>query len=129
MSAKLRAFQNSDIEPINDIWEKHYSKESSLPNRNNSIVDAVVEDNGRIIGYGQVRLFAEGMCFVDKDLPKRARVEALLLLMTEAFRGCNITGIEDMYCFIRDPQFASLMSKHFSFEIVDDPGELLLRKV
>lgn len=129
MSVKLRSFQNSDIEAINEIWERHYSKDSSLPNRNNAIVDAIVEDDGHIIAYGQVKLFAEAMFFLDKNAPKRVRVEALILLMTEALRGCNVTGIEDIYCFIKDPQFASLISKHFGFEVADEPGELLLRRL
>ena len=130
MSVKLRVFQSSDIEIINEIWERYHRDSFSVPNRNNSIVDAIVEDEeGVVIAYGQVKLFAEAMFILDKDASKRVKVEALILLMQEALRGCNVTGIEDLYCFIKDPQFASLISKHFSFEIVDDPGELLLRRV
>ena len=100
-----------------------------MPNRKNAIIDAVVEKDGEVIGYGQVKLFAEAMFIIDKDASVRDRVEALKLLMMEAIRGVDGTKLEDIYCFIRDPEFASLIAKHFSFEIVDDPGELLLRKV
>lgn len=129
MSVKLRSFQPSDVEAINEIWERYHRNEFSVPNRDNAIIDAVVEDDGKVIGYGQVKLFAEAMFILDLNASQRSKVEALILLMTEAIRGCSISGIEDLYCFIRDPQFASLISKHFSFEIVDNPGELLLRRL
>jgi hypothetical protein len=125
---KLRSFRPSDIGPISEIWDKHYSTESSLPNRRNSVVDAVVEDsNGKVIAYGQVKLFAEAMLFLDKDASLRDRTQALKLLMLEAFRGTQQAGIEQMYCFIQDPDFATLIERHFGFSIVDK-GELLIRE-
>lgn len=128
-SIGLRKFHQSDIESIDNIWRKHHSDDFSIPNRNNSIIDAVVEEDGKVIAYGQVKMFAEAMFIIDKDASTKAKVTALKLLMVEAFRGTNIVGIEDLYCFIKDPQFSTLISKHFGFEIVDEPGELLLRKV
>lgn len=89
----------------------------------------MVEKDGEVIAYGQVKLFAEAMFIVDKDASNRDKAEALQLLMIEALRGTHIAKLEDIYCFIKDPEFATLISKHFGFEIVDQPGELLLRKV
>jgi hypothetical protein len=92
------------------------------------VVDAVVEDsNGKVIAYGQVKLFAEAMLFLDKDASRRDRVQALKLLMLEAFRGTQQAGIEEMYCFIKDPDFATLIERHFGFSVVDK-GELLIRE-
>lgn len=125
----LRRFKDSDIEAIDAIWRMHHSLDFSVPNRNNSIVDAVVEESGKVIAYGQVKKFAEAIFILDKNASKRNKIIALKLLMLEAIRGTNIAGIEDIYSFIKDPEFATLISKHFSFEVVDEPGELLLRKV
>ena len=58
---------------------------------------------------------------------RRQKVDAVKLLMAEAFRGCDQAGIHQVYAFIKDPLFATLISKHFGFEIVDK-GELLLRE-
>jgi hypothetical protein len=126
---RIRAFKDSDLEDVDRIWRTHYANDFSLPNRNNLIIDAIIENDGKVIAYGQVRVFAEGMLVLDKNEGKRAKVEALKLLMLEAFRGTSVANLEGMYCFIKDPEFATLMSKQFSFEIVDSPGELLLRKV
>jgi len=112
---------------LDKLWREHYSDECSLPNRNNVVIDAVVEQDGKIIGYGQTRLFAEAMLFLDKSCSTRERVKALKLLMSEALRGTERAGIEQLYCFIKEPSFATLISKHFSFEIIEK-GELLLRE-
>jgi len=127
---KIRPFVETDTEVIDEIWKKHHANDFSVPNRNNMVIEAVAEnDAGQVVAYGQVRMFAEAMFILDKDAPKRDKVEALKGLMLEALMGTNMMGLEDLYCFIKDPEFATLISKHFSFEVVDDPGELLLRKV
>jgi len=112
---------------LDKLWREYHSDECSLPNRNNVIIDAVVEQNGQVVGYGQTRIFAEAMLFLDKSCSTRTRTGVLKLLMSEALRGTERAGIEQLYCFIKDPKFATLISKHFSFEIIEK-GELLLRE-
>jgi hypothetical protein len=125
----LRAYQPSDLAAISKIWEDHHSDYYGLPNRKSIIIDAVVEDDGRLIGYGQVRLFAEAMLFLDKDAPLRSRIQALQQLMREAFRGTERAGIREIYAFIQDPDFSLLMQKHFHFKTTDKPGELLVKEL
>jgi len=127
---RIRPFQESDILEIDRIWQAFHSRDFSVPNRNNAVIDAVVVDeNDKVVAYGQVKMFAEAMFILDHDAPPRAKVAALKMLMLEAIRGANLAGLEDIYSFIKDPAFASLISKHFGFELVEEPGELLLRKV
>jgi len=127
---RLREFQDSDIPRISAIWEKHHSTDHSLPDRQNSIVDAVVEDDaGNIVAYGQVKLFAEAMLFLDFDSSKLAQGEAIKLLMQEAFRGTREFRLKDIYAFIKDPAFADLIERHFGFQRTAYPGELLLRRL
>lgn len=125
----LRAFRWADEPEISRIWEEHHSHLYSLPNRKSMIIDAVVENEKKIIGYGQVRLFAEAMLFLDRDASKRDRVDALKKLMLEAFRGTQMAGIEQLYAFIQDPDFSLLIQKHFHFRPADDPGELLIKEM
>jgi hypothetical protein len=127
---RLRSFRNSDIGPIDEIWRAHHSQDFSVPDRKNAIIDAVVEDEaGKLVAYGQVRVFAEAQIILDLSATRKDKVQAVILLMHEAFRGVKLAGIEDIYAFIKDPDFAQLIKKHFDFEIVNDPGELLLRRV
>jgi len=124
---KLRSFLPSDVEAIDRIWQKHHSNDFSVPDRRNALIDAVVEKDGEVIAYGQVKLFAEAMLILDKDASQRDKVQALKLLMLEAFRGADQAGLNQLYCFIKDPDYATLIERHFGFSIVDK-GELLLRE-
>lgn len=123
---KLRDFKRSDIEPIDQIWQAHHSTDFSVPDRRNMICEAVVENDGRVIGYGQVKLFAEAMMILDLDASRREKVVALQLLLGHAFAGANQARLNQMYAFIKDPDFALLLEKHFGFERVIDSGERLL---
>ena len=123
----LREFRDEDIPAIDKIWRDHHSSDFSVPDRRNRIVDAVVVEGEQVIGYGQVKVFAEAMLILDLDASRRQKIEAIKLLMLEAFRGCDQAGIHQVYAFIKDPDFATLISRHFGFEVVDK-GELLLRE-
>jgi hypothetical protein len=125
----LRSFQWSDEPAISKIWEEHFSHVYSLPNRKSIIVDAVVENEDKIIGYGQVRLFAEAMLFLDYNASKKDRIDALKKLMLEAFRGTQVAGIQELYAFILDPDFAKLIEKHFHFFPADRPGDLFVKEL
>lgn len=126
---KIRLFKPGDEQAVDEIWKKHH-QDFSVPDRNRMIAEVIAEDeDGSMVAYGQVKLFAEAIMLIDKDASLRSKVEALKLLLLEAFRGTDQAGLQDLYCFCKDPEFATILSKHFSFEIVDSPGELLLRKV
>jgi L-amino acid N-acyltransferase YncA len=126
---ELRSFRWEDVPEISKIWDDYHADLYGLPNRRTSIVDAVVEHNSKIVGYGQVKLFAEGMMFLDKSASLRTRIGALKLLMREAFRGTEQAGLQEMYVFITDPNFALLMQKHYHFFQAYKPGELLVKEL
>ena len=69
------------------------------------------------------------MLFLDKDAPLRSRILALKKLMLEAFRGTEQSRIQELYCFINDPDFSLLVQKHFHFHPADKPGELLVKEM
>lgn len=125
---RLRSFRQGDVEDVDRIWREHHSSDFSVPNRNNCVIDAVVEDeNGKVVAYGQVKMFAEAMLILDLNASQRQKIEAIKLLMLEAFRGTRMAGLEQMYCFIQDPDFAKLIERHFGFDLVDK-GKLLFRE-
>ena len=126
---KLRTFDWSDVPAISKIWEEHHSDYYGLPNRRTCVIDAVVEDEGKILGYGQVKLFGEAMLFLDKSASKTARAKAFQLLMLEAFRGAEQFGLQELYAFVTDPDLSLLIQKHFKFYVADKPGELLIKEL
>lgn len=127
---KLRRFRDSDVLEIDRIWQAHHSDDFSVPDRRNAVIDAVVEgENGEVIAYGQVKLFAEAIFILDKSASPKDKARALKLLMSEAFRGTYSAGIRDLYAFIQDPDFERLIEKHFDFEVLARPGTLLKREL
>lgn len=125
----LRQFLESDVSQLDELWRKYWSRHS-FPNRENRIIDAVaIDEEYKIIGYGQVKLFAEAMMFLDPTVSKRKRAYALKRLMLEAFRGCDEASIQELYAFIDDPKFSGLIQKRYGFKSVPHDGDLLLRKL
>lgn len=126
---RLRQFSDDDVIKLDEMWHKYWTRHS-FPGRENRIIDAVAVDEGeRIIGYGQVKMFAEAMMFLDPTASKRKRAFALKRLMLEAFRGCDESGIQELYAFVDDPKFSGLVQARFGFRSVPHPGDLLLRKL
>jgi hypothetical protein len=114
---------------IDKFWKRDWSG-YSLPDDTAKIIDAVsVNDQGRVIGYGIVKLFPELMLFQDMEAHPKERVESLKLLMAEAFRGIEQAGLPEAYCLVKDMRFARLVAKHFGFNLVDNPGVLLTKKM
>jgi hypothetical protein len=114
---------------INEFWKRDWS-EYTLPDDSAKVIDAVtVNETGRAIAYGQVRLFPELMLFQDMCADHRDRAESLRLLMLEAFRGIERLGLPQAYCLIRDIRFARLVAKHFGFQLIENPGVLLVKKL
>lgn len=125
---KLRGFRPSDVSAIDRIWRQHHANDFSILPRDRAIQDGVVEnENGEVVGYGQLQHFAEAMLVLDKSASHRQKVDALKLLMLEAFRGTDKAGLKQIYCFSHDPAYAALIERHFGFDIVDK-GLLLLRE-
>ena len=117
-----------DIKTISQIWEKHHSHSFELPSRKNLIIEAKVEKDDRLIAYGQVRRVAEPIFVLDLDTRARDKIEALKLLMAEAYRGVELEGLRRIHAFIRDPYFADLIVRHFGYERCD-AGELLVKEL
>ena len=127
---KLNSLTEADVLLIDKLWREHLSRVTSLPNLRTRIIDAVAKnEEGQLVGYGQVKLFAEAMLFLDPTARKRDRAKATQQLMNEAIRGAKNAKMDSLYCFIKDPAFATFISNRYGFEIVDGPGELLLKRL
>lgn len=114
---------------MDKIWKDYWS-EYTLPDQSSSIIDTVVvDDNDKVISYGQVRHFAEMMFFPDMGVSNRVRLEALKMTIAEGFRGIDKAGYNEVYMLCKDMRFARLISKHFGFTLIDNPGVLLVRKM
>ena len=123
---KLRPITLADTPALDELWKAYWS-DVSLPGQKDKIIDSIaVDESDRIVGYGQVKMFAEAMLFLDPTTRKRDRARAVKLLMTEALRGVDRLNLDYIYCFIRDPDFSMLIQNRYGFKPADNPGELLV---
>ena len=115
MSVNLYPLTEADVLLIDKLWREHLSHETSLPSLRSRVVDAVAKnEEGKLIGYGQVKVFGEAMLFLDPTARKRDRAKATQQLMNEAIRGAKKANLDSLYCFIKNPAFATFISNTLS---------------
>ena len=124
---KIESLKPEDIPLISKIWETHHAHSFALPTRANVVTEVKAVDGDKIIGYGQLRLVAEPIMVLDLDATSRQKYEALRLFMLEAYRGAEQARIKHMFIFVRDPNFADVLTKHYAFSRAD-LGEFLVKE-
>lgn len=81
------------------------------------LIDGVVaDDNESVAAYGIVIPFAEAVFLPDLERSDRVKLTAMKLLLEQAILGTTGAGIRQLHCFIRDPNFAEIMKKHYNFK-------------
>lgn len=122
-----REFRESDIMPIDEIYNRQPSL--GVPSLKNMIINSTLEDEitGKIVGYGVVKIFAEAVLILDKEIPKQDRAVALTEAMQTCLLFCKDAGVEVLYAVASDENFAKVLEKSYLFHRV--PGTLLCKEV
>ena len=124
----LRRLKYSDIEKIDEIWERCHKGKYGIPARNLLITEAVTE-NGKITGYGIARFFAEAMLFLDKDLSEYEQARSFKMLMEQAIIDCKLNGLDQLNVCVEDESFEKILRSHFKFTPRDKVLVLDLEKI
>ena len=122
-----RLLKESDLSVIDEIWQKFYKDEFGLPALDKAIYAVAVEDEGKVVGFGQTRLTTESLMIINQDLSLREKVEILKLIMEAQTIGMNRAGMYESHAFAQNPNFARILKKHFGYEPVI--GESLVLKL
>jgi hypothetical protein len=112
----------TDIGPINDIYNKQ--SEFGIPSLNNMIINSTAEKDGKVIGYGVVKLFAEAFMILDPYISKKDKAKAFVEFMQTAILFSKDSGLEQLFVIVNDPSFSTILCKKYLFKRV--PGELLM---
>jgi N-acetylglutamate synthase-like GNAT family acetyltransferase len=124
---KLRRYLPSDLEAVSRIWEKHHSQTFSLPALNPSIITGViVDENDKVVAFGNLKIYAEGVIVMDHDRPKATLGRALKKLMEAAIMGARKFGVSRIHVSTTDPDYSEILRKHYGFS--DVLGEHLVRE-
>jgi hypothetical protein len=119
----VRDLRLADIDEIDKIYRRQ--PELSIPSLDYMIVNAVMEDTKekRLVAYGAVKLFAEAVLIMNRELPKRDRALALIEAMQTAILYSRDAGVEILYANSNDESFTKVLENRYKFHKV--PGTLL----
>jgi hypothetical protein len=111
---KARGFKLSDINEISRIHKRQ--PELGVPSLQKVLVNCtfIDQDQGKVVGYGVLKVFAEAVLIIDKRITKASKAIALKEGMEIAIAGCKQRGIEQLYIITSFPGFAGILQKHYS---------------
>lgn len=110
----LRRIKFEDLDKINEMWERCHKGKLGIPPRRFVVTEAVTE-NGKVIGYGILRFFAEALLYLDTDVPPYERAKSFLMLMEQAIIDARLSGLDQINVGTDDEHFADLLRKKFKF--------------
>ena len=123
----IRSVKRGDVERIDEIFRQGHDDDFSLPDLSMQITNAVVEKDGKVIGFGVVKIYAEAIAVLDLAESKADRFEALQMLLAEAFRACEEEKIPQLHVYVQDSNFQRILEKRFGFKIAT--GVALVREI
>ena len=125
---KIRETRTEDAIEIDRIWrECGHAEHFGLPSLDRTVTSAIVVDDGHIIGFGVVKLYAEATCVLDTFESKADRLAALELLLTEAFRACEEAKIEHLHVYVQDKGMERVLIKRYDFKVAS--GTALVKEL
>lgn len=112
----IRPYKQSDFKSVDRIYKKFHQQNFFIPDATNVVTSAIVENEGKFIAFGMVKLFAEAILVLDLNESKRNKTEAIQELMLEALAASKDRGLSQLHTFIQDEYFARMMKKHYNFQ-------------
>lgn len=119
----LRNFQQEDVEPLSEIHRKQ--PDLGIPSLSHVFVNKTIESDGKVLGYGVIKQFAEAVLILDGDVLKRDKVEALRQVMRIAIKASEEANLEQLYLTTSHPGWAYALQNSYGFVKCPDPFYLL----
>jgi|WetSurMetagenome_2_1015567.scaffolds.fasta_scaffold486489_2 hypothetical protein len=117
-----RAFEIKDIEPIDDIFQRQ--SQFGVPSLKHVVANRVFELDSKVVGYGVVKHFSEGVLLIDPDISERDKAQVVRVALREMILEARDAGLETLYVISNLGSFSQILRKQCGFKAV--PGELLM---
>lgn len=122
----IRRLEKRDVKEVYAIHQKFYN--FAFPDLSNplyAIQRVVLDNSGKIILAGIVRLTSEGIFITDKDRSNITRMKAIKLLSEQMYKDVVNFGLEDLHIFAEnDDNYNNILRK---LEFVDSTGFPMVR--
>lgn len=113
---QIRPLLLSDLEQINEIWERCHKGHFGIPERKHLVTDIVAEGDGKVKAYGITRHFTEALLYLDKDMSQFQQAKAFKLLMEYCIDECKMYGTDQLNVAIENKSFAEILRKRYKFK-------------
>ena len=114
---QIRPLNLSDLKPIDDFWQKYHKNVYGIPERKFVVTDDVIVDKSDSpIAYGIVRMFAEPLLYINRDVSKFQQAKAFKLLMEKAIVDCRNAGLDQINIGVKDPSFAAVLKSRYQMK-------------
>lgn len=108
---------NKDFDDIDRIWKSFYSNEFGLPPMDEkTLYHTVIEDRGKLVGFGHIKQTAESIMVIDQSVRMRDKIEIIRLILDKQLEGMIVKDISECHAFAQNPKFAEILVKHFNYQ-------------
>lgn len=111
---------SDDLKDIDKIWNLYYKNKFNLPNLNYTVSHGIVEDGQGIIGFGEVKLFAEAIMILDGSRSIRTKAMAMKAMIYKALADSKSIGLSQLHISVADNKFAEQLEKRYGFKKVEN---------
>jgi hypothetical protein len=122
----IRRLEKQDVKEIYDIHQKFYN--FAFPDLSNplyAIQRVVLNNSGKIILTGIIRLTSEVILIIDKDQSNITRTKAIKLLNDQLYKDATNFGLDDFHIFAEnDDNFINILRK---LGFIDSTGFPMVR--
>jgi N-acetylglutamate synthase-like GNAT family acetyltransferase len=109
----IRKYKPEDAAQVDEIFDRCHKGTFARPNLSHVVSAAVMEHDGKIVGFGALEAILEAVMIIDLDLGVNERVEILRQLLDAARFITRDKGFERFYMFPSDEIFADVLVNRF----------------
>ncbi len=117
----IRDLEARDLSEIDSFWNKYHKGIRGIPERTALLSEAVVE-NGKIIGYGHIKVFGEASMWLNFDASVYQRAKAFKLMLEKAIKDAKNLGLDLLLVGVEDEHFEMILRGKYKFR---DRGTVL----
>lgn len=112
----IRQFETKDLEQLDKIWNKFYKDEFSLPNLDNTLMNVVAEKDNKILAFGMIKHFAEGIAIFNHDASTFDRAIANDMILAKGLNIARNCGLDMFHVCVKDEMYIKLLQNKYGFE-------------
>jgi len=114
---KIRKYVSSDAGAVDEIYDRCHKDTFGRPDLSKVISSAIVELDGKIVGYGALETILEAMIIIDMDKSIDDRIAILNELIGAAKFISKDRKFKRFYMFPSGTQYQNFLKNRYDFKV------------